>query len=74
MKIWHWIVLAVLTAASIIAEFVGSGSHGEAVKHSWSGIPLFWILFGAAGCAALIAFAKFVLAPVIYKKEDYYNE
>ena len=42
--------------------------------HWKSGIPFFWIGFGFFGCIALIVFAKNLLAPVIYKKEDYYNE
>ena len=42
--------------------------------HWQSGIPFFWIGFGFFGCIALIVFAKSLLAPVIYKKEDYYNE
>jgi ABC-type Zn2+ transport system substrate-binding protein/surface adhesin len=42
--------------------------------HWQSGIPFFWIGFGFFGCIALIVFAKNLLALVIYKKEDYYNE
>lgn len=42
--------------------------------HWQSPIPFFWILFGFFGCAALIVLAKNLLAPFIYKKEDYYNE
>jgi hypothetical protein len=42
--------------------------------HWQSGIPLFWIGFGFIGCIALIVLAKNLLAPFIYKKEDYYNE
>lgn len=49
-----------------------AGSHGGA--HWWASVPLFWILFGAIGCAVLILFGKKVIGPVIYKKEDYYNE
>lgn len=48
-----------------------AGSHSE---HFWSGFKTFWIWFGAVGCAAITLFAKRVLGPVIYKKEDYYNE
>jgi Mn2+/Fe2+ NRAMP family transporter len=62
--------LALMTVASIVAEFAG---HHES-HHWWSGIPLFWIWFGAIGCAVLILFGKKVLGPVIYKKEDYYHE
>lgn len=70
MKKWHWAVLALLTIASIVAEFT---SHHEG-HHFWNGIPLFWIWFGFIGCVLLIVLAKTILAPIIYKKEDYYNE
>jgi len=73
MKKWHWEVLALLTIVSIIVEF--TMCHGEAHGfHWWSTIPLFWIGFGFIGCVLLIAFAKFFLAPFIYKKEDYYHD
>ena len=73
MKKWQWMFvafLALMTIASIVAEFAGHHvSH-----HWWSGIPLFWIWFGALGCAVLILFAKKILGLFVYKKEDYYNE
>lgn len=73
MKKWQWVFVAflvVMTIASIVAEFA---SHHES-HHWWSSIPLFWIWFGALGCAVLILFAKKILGLFIYKKEDYYNE
>lgn len=70
MKKWHWILLAVATAASLVVEFT---MHHDA-NHWWSSIPMFWIIFGFVGCSLIIVFAKVVLTPVIYKKEDYYNE
>jgi hypothetical protein len=106
---WQWVFaafLAVLTIASIVAEFAGhhetagtaevgehiqkhenehnqehgetsETGHGEAQGHAshwWSGIPLFWIWFGIIGCGVLILFAKKILGPLVYKKEDYYDE
>ena len=56
------------TAAAHDREQQHHGGHWE------SGIPLFWILFGFIGCTALIVLAKNVLAHIIYKEEDYYNE
>lgn len=55
----------------------GEAGHGETQGHAshwWSGIPLFWIWFGIIGCGVLILFAKKILGPLVYKKEDYYNE
>lgn len=70
MKKWHWALLALLTIASIVAEFTG---HHEST-HFWAAIPMFWIWFGALGCAVLILFGKKLLGPIVYKKEDYYKE
>lgn len=73
MKKWHWMILALLTITSIIMELT---AHHDATlaHHWWSSIPLFWIWFGIIGCAVLVFFAKKILAPFIYKKEDYYND
>ena len=73
MKTWQWVFvafLAIATVASIIAEF-SSHHHGH---HWWSSIPMFWIWFGGIGCFVITIFAKKILGPIIYKKEDYYNE
>jgi len=72
MKKWHWIALSLLTVLSIIAEF--TMHHDPSHTYSWSGIPLFWIWFGFIGCVLLIYFAKVLLVPIVYKKEDYYND
>lgn len=72
MKAWHWIILIVLTLASIIAGL--TMRHDPAHSHWWDTVPVFWILFGFIGCVVLIVFAKKMLAPIIYKKEDYYND
>ncbi len=86
MKKWHWAILALLTLASIVAPFFAphhdTGGHGDEAAHGgghwWEGVPVlnlvFWAIFGFVGCAALIVFAKLILAPIIYKKEDYYND
>jgi hypothetical protein len=70
MKLWHWIGLAIATIASIIVEFT---MHHD-VHHSWSGIPLFWIIFGFIGCILIITFAKSIGTLILLKKEDYYND
>lgn len=72
----QWIFVAFLVVAtlwSIVAELSShhDTSHGH---HWWSSIPFFWIWFGLVGCLLLIVLAKNILAPFIYKKEDYYNE
>lgn len=75
MKKWHWLALGLLILASIIVEFVGHhATHEGAEPPFWATLKTFWIFFGALGCAAIIVFAKMILGPVVYKKEDYYNE
>lgn len=69
MKTWHWIVLAVLTAASLVAEF-SMEHHGD---HWWSSIPAFYILYGFVGCVVIIFFSKALGKLVLQKKEDYYD-
>ncbi len=71
MKLWHWIILGLVTVASIVAEF--AGQHGE-VSHLPFKIPLFWIWFGAGGSVVLILFGKKLFGPIVEKKEDYYND
>ncbi len=76
MKKWQLVFVAflvIITVASIFGEFFGHHDPAES-HHWWSGIPLFWIWFGGIGCAVITLFAKKVLGPFIYKKEDYYNE
>lgn len=70
MKKWQWLGLALILLLSIIGEFA-SGHH--AAHHWWSGIPLFYVLFGAVGSVGLIVFCKFFLFHLIAKREDYYD-
>ena len=72
MKKWHWIVLAVLTLASIVVSL--TMHHSPEHSNFWDTFPVFWALFGFAGCFVLTVFAKIILGKIIYKKEDYYNE
>lgn len=72
MKTWHWIILAVLSVASIVASL--TMHHEPAHSNFWDTFPVFWAVFGLLGCILLVIIAKYILAPIIYKKEDYYNE
>jgi|GEM_PF-2644235 len=66
-----WTVLALIPAASVVVEFLGS--H-HAHSHYWfSEIPLFWILFGFLGGCLLILGGKKILAWIVYRREDYYD-
>jgi hypothetical protein len=69
MKLWHWVALSILTAASLVAEFTMDVHE----KHWWSSIPAFYIIFGFAGCAVIIFFSKALGKVLLQKREDYYD-
>ena len=68
MKQWHWAFLFLLTAASLVVEF-----NIEHSDHWWGAIPAFYILFGFAGCIAIIFFAKTLGRLFLEKREEYYD-
>jgi len=72
MKLWHYLALALLTIASIAASIFSH--HDPHHSHFWDTFPVFWVVFGFVGCVLLIVIAKNILAPFIYKKEDYYHD
>lgn len=70
MRTIHWILLALLTLASLALSFVGSGpSHPQA----WDGIPLFFAAFGFISCLLIIFVSKALGKAFLQKKEDYYE-
>lgn len=68
MKRWQWITLSLLTIVSLVVEF--GIEHGD---HWWSSIPAFYILFGFAGCTAIIFFSKTLGKLFLQREEDYYD-
>jgi hypothetical protein len=54
-----------------VAHAAKADAHGG--SHWWS-FKTFWIWFGAFGTFVITIFAKKILGPIIYKKEDFYNE
>jgi hypothetical protein len=63
-------LLALLTVASLVLSFVGSGpSHPQA----WDGIPLFFAAFGFVSCLLIIFVSKALGKAFLQKKEDYYE-
>jgi hypothetical protein len=71
MKSWIKITLAVITAASLTAEFTAGYAHGH--SHWWNGIPGFFIYFGLAGCILLILLAKALGKNLVSRDEEYYD-
>lgn len=70
MKTWHWIVLGVLIALTLVAEFTVLAGYDS---HWWNHIPAFYALFGFIGCVVFIFGAKWLGKVIIYKNEDYYD-
>ena len=69
MKNWHWMLLALVSVASLIAQFVGEEGHGP-----WAQVPAFWALFGFLGCALIILVSKAIGKYFLQRREDYYDE
>lgn len=66
MKTWHWIALAVLTAATVIGQFMES-------HYWWEAVPGFFAAFGFVGCLLLILGAKTLGNLLVSQKPDYYD-
>jgi len=72
MKIWCWIVLGVIT---LISVFVAMNMPPDpAHDYWWERIPVFYILYGFAGCVLIILFSKVVGKLFLQRKEDYYDD
>lgn len=67
MKTWHWIVLALLTAATIVGQFMES-------RYWWEAVPGFFAAFGFVGCLLLIFGAKTLSGLLVSRKPDYYDK
>ncbi len=72
MKKHWWILMGLLTAASLVVELTMHHDPAHS-SHWWSHIPGFYIAFGFIGCAAIIIFAKKIVNLLVEKKEDYYD-
>lgn len=66
MKNWPWIVLAALTALTIIGQFM---EH----HYWWEAVPGFFAAFGFIGCLLIIFCAKFLGSLMVSQKPDYYK-
>ncbi len=56
---------------SLAAEFVWIRPNG--LHHFWEAVPGFYMWFGFAGAAALVAAAKWLGKILLLKDEDYYD-
>jgi TM2 domain-containing membrane protein YozV len=72
VKSRHWILLGLVTASAIAGELFGP-HDAEHAAHWWSGIPLFYLLFGFLGCVVISYFSKRLGKYLLQRKEDYYG-
>jgi hypothetical protein len=70
MKTVHWIVLGLLTLATLGMQFL---DRDQASAHAWESIPLFHAAFGFLGCLLWIVIAKKIGKALLEKPEDYYE-
>jgi hypothetical protein len=70
MKPLHWIVLGLLTLATLGLQFL---NRSQAPAHAWESIPLFYAAFGFLGCLLWIVIAKSLGKALLEKPEDYYD-
>lgn len=64
MKVWHWMVLAAVFAATVVASHLDDPEH----------FPAFSAVFGLVGAIVLLLLAKAVGKKLLMRKEDYYDE
>lgn len=66
--VWGLIAVSVLLA---LADFVLPNTHPHFEVETW---PLFYGAFGFVSFVLLVYFAKYILRPLVSRKEDYYDE
>lgn len=70
MKRIHWILLGLITLATLLLDFFGQPNPHP---HLWDKIPLFYAMYGFVGCAVIILLAKALGKAILQKSEDYYD-
>ena len=68
MKKIHWVTLAVITAASIIGQYLAEDFH-----HWWDMIPGFYAVYGFVGCILIIKVSKWFGRKIVFRDEDHYD-
>lgn len=67
MKRWHWVALALLALASVVAQ-LSAEAH-----YVWERIPAFFAIYGFIGCLLIIYVSKWVGKRFLQRDEDYYD-
>ena len=64
------IICTITLLVTIILEIALVHHH---IEYWWHGFIGFDIIFGFAGCVAIIIVSKLILKPLVQRKEDYYD-
>ena len=70
MKKIHWILLGLVTLASLALQYFGPP---HPYPKAWDKIPLFYCLFGFAGCIVIVVVSKWLGKVWLQRKENYYE-
>ena len=70
MKTSYKVILYFLAILSLLAEL---GTRSAAAGHWWGSVPGFFLIFGFAGCVAIILISKALGKKFLQRKEDYYD-
>lgn len=65
-----YLILAIIIAVSLTAEILFAHPH---YKNIWNTFPGADIIIGFGGAWLLIILAKKIIAPVLQRKEEYYD-
>ena len=66
-----YIIAIAVLAIAFVVELMFPNHHPY---YWWHALPGFDLIFGFLGCSLLILVAKVILAPIIQKREDYYDD
>jgi hypothetical protein len=70
MRWWHWSVLGLVVAFTLVVEQSISSDH----EYWFTAIPGFWVGFGFVGCVAIIVLSKWYGRHAVQRGEDYYEQ
>lgn len=70
MKRFHWILLGLVTLASVLLDIFGKPNPHP---NAWDKIPLFYAAYGFVGCVVIIIVSKALGKLFLQKPENYYD-
>jgi uncharacterized membrane protein YuzA (DUF378 family) len=67
MRKLHWVILGVITALSLVAQYMGKQSYW------WDMVPGFYAIYGFVGCILIVKVSKWFGKKIVFRDEDYYD-